>query len=76
MFLCYYATHEEQSINLLLKQGVNYTNFFFFLLVRITQNDIVMVHIGNIFNPTCNFSKNGIGNIGNNNTDCCCLLTC
>ncbi|MNP34241.1 hypothetical protein D3C76_1275170 [compost metagenome] len=60
MFFSYRTTHEEQTIDLFLQKGIDDTDFLFFTLIRVTQYNIVMIHVRDIFNPACNFCKNRV----------------
>ncbi|MNI79837.1 hypothetical protein D3C73_1363210 [compost metagenome] len=58
MLLRYSPAHEKKSVNLLLKQCVNDADLLFFLLICITQNNVIVVHIRDVFNAPCNFREN------------------
>ncbi|MNC50016.1 hypothetical protein D3C75_992330 [compost metagenome] len=58
MFFCNSSAHEKKPVHLLLKQGVNDANLLLFLFVCITQNNVIVVHVRDIFNTPCNFREN------------------
>ena len=69
MFFRHGAAHEQQAVHLLLQQRVDDANFFIFLLIRVAQNNVVVVHIGDIFDSPRHFREDRIRNIGNDDAD-------
>lgn len=68
------AAHEQQAVDLLLQQRVDDTNFLVLALVRITQNDIVVIHVGDVFDSSCDFREICVRDVGNDDANCRRLL--
>ncbi|MNN07981.1 hypothetical protein D3C81_1208230 [compost metagenome] len=68
MFLRYGSAHEEEPVHLLLEQRVDDANLLLFALVGITQNNVIVIHVCNIFDAPSDFRKDRIRNIGDDHT--------
>ncbi|MMZ63152.1 hypothetical protein D1872_253900 [compost metagenome] len=58
MFFCYSSAHEKEPVHLLLKQCIDDANLLLFLFICITQNNVIVIHVRDIFNAPCNFREN------------------